>query len=548
MMKFDPHFFPYPSRRQLLYATKGIVAASQPLAVQIGLDMMKKGGNAMDAAVACAAALAVLEPVSNGIGGDAFVLLWSAKEKRLRGLNASGPAPALMTEEALRARGLDAVPRFGLVPVTVPGIPSAWAAVAKEYGQLPFGELLEGAAAIAEEGFPAAPVTARAWAEAKNVYTRAREEARLRGDAREEAAFDGWFKFYAPGGRTPLAGELMRFPAQAKTLREIGATQAESFYRGALAGSIAAFMEKSGGFLRGEDLASFRPEWVEPVSVNYRGYDIWELPPNGQGLVAILGLNILENFSLAEKDSIETCHKQIEALKLAFADGHEYIADPRFVPQNTRGLLSKDYAKSRAALIGENALSPLPGKPSSGETVYFCAADREGNMVSWIQSNYAGFGSGIVIPETGISFQNRGSAFSLEANSVKYLRPGKRPFHTIIPGFITRGTEPLGPFGIMGAAMQPQAHLQVVSNLVDFSLNPQAALDAPRWQWLEGKRVMLEPEFPREIADALPQKGHDVSWAENELSFGRGQIILRLPDGVYAGGTEKRTDGYVAVW
>jgi gamma-glutamyltranspeptidase/glutathione hydrolase len=532
-----------------VYAAKGVVAASQPLAAQAGLDVMRRGGNAMDAAVACAAALTVLEPVSNGLGGDAFVILWSEKEKRLRGLNASGVAPALMTEDAIRGRGFTAMPRFGLVPVTVPGIPSAWAAVSKEYGKLPFPELMESAAKIAEEGFPVAPVTALAWANAKDLYQKEQKESAARGDAKEAAAFDGWFTLYAPGGKTPGAGELRRFPAQAKTLREIGKTGSESFYRGELAESIDAFMKKHGGFLRKEDLAAFQPEWVDPISVNYRGYDIWEIPPNGQGLVAILGLNILENFSFPfGKDHPDTCHKQIEALKLAFADGHQYIGDTRFVPRSAEALLSKDYAKSRAALIGETALLPRPGKPAGSGTVYFCAADAEGNMVSWIQSNYAGFGSGIVIPETGVSFQNRGHGFTLDKNSVKYVTPGKRPFHTIIPGFITKGGQPVGPFGIMGAAMQPQAHLQVVSNLVDFNLNPQAALDAFRWQWLEGKRILLEPEFPLHIAEVLRQKGHEVSFADDIFTFGRGQIIQRLPGGVYAAGTEKRTDGYIAVF
>jgi gamma-glutamyltranspeptidase/glutathione hydrolase len=316
-----------------------------------------------------------------------------------------------------------------------------------------------------------------------------------------------------------------------------------------MAERIDSFMKKHGGFLRGEDLAAFRPEWVDPVSINYRGCDIWEIPPNGQGLVAILGLNILENFSFPfGKDHPDTCHKQIESLKLAFADGHEYIADPRFIAPDIRALLSKDYAKKRAGLIGETAMVRWPGKPSASETVYLCTADAEGNMVSWIQSNFAGFGSGIVIPDLGISFHDRGFGFNLDSTSVKYLLPGKRPFHTIIPGFITRGGEPLGPFGIMGAAMQPQAHLQVVSNLIDFNLNPQASLDAPRWRWLEGSQILLEQEFPVHIAQDLKRRGHEVQYSDSDGSFGRGQIILRLPNGVYAAATEKRADGYIAAW
>jgi gamma-glutamyltranspeptidase/glutathione hydrolase len=365
----------------------------------------------------------------------------------------------------------------------------------------------------------------------------------------EAAALEGWFTVFAPRGGTPAAGELEKFPAQAKTLREIGKTESRSFYHGALAEHIDAFMKKHGGFLRKEDLDAFSPEWVDPVSINYRGCDIWEIPPNGQGLVALMGLNILENFNLnSGKDHPDTCHKQIEALKLAFADGYQYIADSRFASVPLEGLLSKDYAKTRAALIGESAIFPGPGKPYGSETVYFCTADAQGNMVSWIQSNFAGFGSGIVIPESGISFQNRGSAFSLDEKSVTCLVPGKRPFHTIIPGFITRDGKALGPFGIMGAAMQPQAHLQVISGLIDFGLNPQAALDAWRWMWVEGKKIQLEPDFPRHIAEALARKGHEISYSADDMPFGRGQIIQRLSSGIYAAGTEKRTDGYIAVW
>ncbi|GHV16098.1 gamma-glutamyltransferase [Spirochaetia bacterium] len=547
-MNFDPHYLPYPSRRQLLFAGKGAVATSQPLAAQIGLDVMKRGGNAMDAAVACAAAMTVLEPCSNGIGGDAFAILWSAREHRLRGLNASGFAPALLSEENIRARGFDAMPQYGLVPITVPGIPSAWAAMAEQYGTLPLAELVEGAAKLAEEGFPVSPTTARYWGESEEVYHRAQQAATDRGDA-GASAFRYWFDVFAPGGKCPKAGELFRIKAHAETLREIGRTGAESFYRGAIAGDIDTFMKREGGFLRFEDLAAFYPEWVDPISVNYRGYDIWEIPPNGQGLVALMGLNILENFDFPfGKDHPDTYHKQIEALKLAFADGHEYIGDPRSVNVDLAALLSKDYARNRAVLIGETALEPEPGRLAKSGTVYLCAVDPEGNMVSWIQSNYNGFGSGIVLPERGIAFQNRGYGFTLDRNSVKYVTPGKRPFHTIIPGFITRDGQPLGPFGIMGGPMQPQAHLQAVSSLIDFNLNPQAALDAPRWLWDEGKRILLEPEFPYPLAEALRRRGHDIQYSDSDGPFGRGQLILRMPNGVYAAGTEKRTDGYVALW
>jgi gamma-glutamyltranspeptidase/glutathione hydrolase len=546
-MKFDPYYLPYPSKRQLLYAAGGMVASSQPLASQIGMEAMKKGGSAMDAAVACAAALTVLEPCSNGLGGDAFSIIWSAKEGRLRGLNASGPAPALLTEENIRATGRDSMPPYGLIPITVPGIPAAWAAMLEKYGNLPLSDVLEGAARIAVEGFPVTPLTALQWAGAKEVYLEEQREEEKKG--RSGAIYGPWFSLYAPGGKTPRPGEIRRFPALASSLREIGRTGAESFYRGPIAGDIDRFMKEQGGFLRGGDLASFRPEWVDPISVNYRGYDIWEIPPNGQGLVALMALNILENFSFPlGKDHPGAYHKQIEALKLAFADGHRYIGDPRYVEADLETLLSKEYAKKRSALIGEEALEPEPGSLEKSGTVYLCAADRDGNMVSWIQSNYRGFGSGVVLPERGISFQDRGYGFTLDRESVKYLRPGKRPYHTIIPGFITKDGKPLGPFGIMGGPMQPQAHFQVISNLVDFDLNPQAALDAPRWQWDRGKKILLEPDFPSPSAEALLCKGHEIEYENTPMSFGRGQVILRDEAGVYAAGTEKRADGYIAVW
>jgi gamma-glutamyltranspeptidase/glutathione hydrolase len=347
----------------------------------------------------------------------------------------------------------------------------------------------------------------------------------------------------------PKPGEIWRFNAQGDTLEEIGKTNAESFYRGAIAEDIDLFMKKMGGFLRGSDLASFYPEWIDPISVNYRGYDIWEIPPNGQGIVTLLGLNILENFNFPYgKEHPDTYHKQIEALKLAFTDGHQYIGDPRFVKVNIDNLLSKDYAKARSALINDEALEPSPGNFEKSGTVYLCTADEEGNMVSWIQSNYIGFGSGIVLPERGISFQNRGFGFNMDPQSVKYVVPGKRPFHTIIPGFITQAGKPLGPFGIMGGPMQPQAHLQVISSLVDFNLIPQAALDAPRWMWQEGKNILLEPDFPFFISTALMRQKHNIKISTDDTGFGRGQIIMRMPNGTYAGGTEKRADGYIAVW
>jgi gamma-glutamyltranspeptidase/glutathione hydrolase len=558
-MKNDPYYFPYPSKRQVVYGRRGLVATSQPLAAQAGLDVLKRGGNAFDAIVACAAAMTVLEPCSNGLGGDAFAILWPAQEARLVGLNASGPAPALMTGENIRARGYTSMPRIGPAAVTVPGIPAAWAAIASRYGRLPLVETVEAAAILAEEGYPAAPLTARGWKQGLEDYLRERKTAGGQGGILEgPEVFEGWFRVFAstqdagavPGlYRAPAAGDLVRLPAMARTIREIGRSGAESYYRGEIAADIDAYMKKIGGFIRAEDLAAFRPEWVEPIGMNYRGFDIWEIPPNGQGMTALMALNILENFDFPRgKDHPDTIHKQVESLKLAFADAHAYIADPRVVPVDVAGLLSKAYARGRSALIGEDALEPGYGKPDSSGTVYLCACDGEGNMVSYIQSNYSGFGSGMVLAERGIAFQNRGFGFTLDKNSVKYVQPGKRPYHTIIPGFITRDGTALGPFGIMGGPMQPQAHLQVLSNLIDFNLNPQAALDAPRWQWVEGKKILLEQGFPLPAAAALSRRGHQVSYEHNETSFGRGQIILRLANGSYLAGTEPRADGYIAVW
>jgi gamma-glutamyltranspeptidase/glutathione hydrolase len=577
-MESDPYYLPYPSGRQVIYGRRGMVATSQPLAAQAGLDILKRGGNAFDAIVACAAAMTVLEPCSNGLGGDAFAILWSAKEAGLRGLNSSGPAPALMSGENIRARGYTTMPRLGPASITVPGIPAAWAAISSRYGRLPLGETLEAAAVLAEEGYPASPLTARGWGQSLENYLKEREMAGNRGDIKEgPEVFDGWFRVFASTGAVstgaaagdppagagssaqhdgfpaqcaaPSPGDLVRLPVLAETIREIGRTGAESYYRGEIAADIDAYMRRIGGFLRAEDLAAFYPEWVEPLSVNYRGYDIWEIPPNGQGMTALMALNILENFDFPRgKDHPDTIHKQIESLKLAFADAHAHIADPRVRPVNAAALLSKDYAGKRSALIGEKAGEPACGRPEASGTVYLCAVDGEGNMASYIQSNYMGFGSGVVLPERGIAFQNRGFGFTLDKDSVKYVLPGKRPFHTIIPGFITRKGEALGPFGIMGGPMQPQAHLQVLSGLIDFNLNPQAALDAPRWQWAEGKKILLEQGFPHHIAAALGRRGHQVSYELNEGSFGRGQIILRAPGGGYVAGTEARADGYIAVW
>ncbi len=536
-LEFDSSHYPYPSRRMVTYAQNGMVATSQSLAAQAGLEILRRGGNAVDAAVATAACLTVVEPTSNGIGSDAFALVWSQGE--LHGLNSSGPAPKSISIDKVKERGHDSIPRYGWLPVTVPGAPGAWAEIWRKFGELPFEKCLQPAIRYAQEGFPLSPVLGRAWNRAHSYY-----QERLQGEE-----FKPWFDTFAPGGNPPQTGEIWRSPDHARTLAEIAETKAESFYRGDLAEKISRFSSQHDGFLSVEDLNDFHPEWVEPIKVDYRGYQVCEIPPNGQGLVALLALNILQGMELGSKDDIDTYHKQIEALKLAFVDGQKYITDPHDMKVRVEDLLSEDYAKTRRELIKERALQPEPGKPPAGGTVYLAAADGKGNMVSFIQSNYMGFGSGLVVPGTGISLQNRGWQFSLDPEDHNSLAPGKRTYHTIIPGFLTKDDHPVGPFGVMGGYMQPQGHLQVISNCVDFGLNPQAALDAPRWRWLEDKRVRLERDIPQHVAQALARRGHQVEYAVGSGGFGRGQIIWRCPEtGVLAGGTEPRTDSAIMGW
>lgn len=535
-MNFDYQFNPYPSKRSTVFAKRGMIATSQPLAAQAGLSILQKGGNAIDAAIATAACLTVVEPTSNGIGGDAFALVWT--DGKLHGLNASGRAPQSISLETVKKLGYQEMPKFGAIPVTVPGAPAAWKVLSERFGKLPFSDLLEPAIRYAEEGYVVSPVLAKNWAIAFRQY---REKL-------SAIEFEDWYDTFTVHGRAPKAGEIWRSEGHAKTLRQIAETKAEEFYRGELAEKIASYVQRLGGFLQADDFASYHPEWVEPIHVNYRGYDVWELPPNGQGLITLLALQILKGFELREKDSEQTYHLQIEALKLAFEDGKRYLTDPAYMTVQVKELLSDSYAEERRKQIGESAIFPTPGIPPAGGTVYLATADGEGNMVSFIQSNYTGFGSGLVVPGTGIALQNRGNNFSLDPNHDNCLEPGKRPYHTIIPGFLTKEGKPVGPFGVMGGFMQPQGHLQVVSNTVDFGLNPQAALDAPRWKWREGKIVDLERTVPDHIVQALIARGHQIHIAPDSTIFGRGQIIWRLENGAFAGGTEPRTDGQVAGW
>ncbi|MBP0596752.1 gamma-glutamyltransferase family protein [Herbaspirillum sp. LeCh32-8] len=534
--QFDSNHHPYMSRRSAVYARRGMVATSQPLAAQAGLEVLQKGGNAIDAAIAAAAALTVVEPTANGIGGDAFALIWHGG--KLHGLNASGPSPKAISAEQLIAAGHKDVPKYGALPVTVPGTPSAWAAMAKRFGKLPLTQSMAGAVALAQDGFPISPVVAHAWQVAHKNFRREFKDAH----------FQSWFDTFSIDGRAPNAGELWRSAGHAATLAAIAADNAESFYRGALAEKTAAFIRQAGGCMELSDLAEYQPEWVDPIGVNYRGYDVWEIPPNGHGMVALMALNLLKAYDFSERDTLATYHRQIEAIKLAYADGLAHIADPAHMKVTVEQLLSDAYADERRKLIGQRATLPVAGDPSRGGTVYLCTADAEGNMVSFIQSNYMGFGSGLVVPGNGIALHNRGNNFTLEAGHPNVLAPGKRPYHTIIPGFMSRDGQPVGPFGVMGGFMQPQGHVQMVMNTVDFGLNPQASLDAPRWEWEKGNKVSIEHTTAEHLFRGLAGLGHEVSWSGNQLGFGRGQIIWRNDAGVLCGGTEPRTDGCVAAW
>jgi gamma-glutamyltranspeptidase/glutathione hydrolase len=533
-MEFDPLAYKYPSRRNLVCSTRGMVATSQPLAAQAGLRILRTGGNAIDAAVATAASLTVLEPTSNGIGGDAFAQVWV--DGNLYGLNGSGPAPEAISLDALKDEGLEEVPRFGWEPVTVPGAPAAWAELTERFGELSLEENLKPAVEYAESGYPVQPTLGKYWRKAHEVFS-----------ALDGEEFAGWAETFAPEGRAPEIGEKWSSPDHAGTLKEIAATGAKAFYEGRIADEIASFSRKTGGYLRKSDLASFSPDWVDPIKVDYRGYEVWELPPNGQGLVALIALNILRELDFREKEEAEALHAKIEALKLAFVDGKEYITDPDYMDWDPVDFLTPEYGRDRGGQIGPGAQGYEPGRLGEEGTVYLAAADDEGNMVSFIQSNYAGFGSGIVVPGTGIALQNRGNLFSVDENDHNSLAGGKRSYHTIIPGFLTRNGSPVGPFGVMGGYMQPQGHLQVLTKVIDRRLNPQAALDAPRWRWVEGKKLEVEKSFPDYLIEDLDRRGHQISVAADSGKFGRGQFIWKDGD-TLIGATEPRTDGHVACW
>lgn len=520
-------YYPYPSQRRVMLGKQCAVATSQPLASLAGMEMFSAGGNAIDAAVAMAITLTVVEPTSNGIGGDACALVWDGQ---IHGLNGSGKSPQHLSQDEFNAHAKNS--RFGWQMVTVPGAVATWRELWNKWGKLPFEQLFAPAIRYAETGFPVSPVTALAWQQAQSYY--------LHLDAPEYQPFQ---EVFFPQQRAPKVGEIWSSPLHAKTLSAIAQTGGESFYQGELAEKIANFAADTGGFLTAEDLKHHQTQWVKPISTAYRDLRVWELPPNFQGIATLIALNLLEGFDLKSipYNSEQRYHWQIEAMKLAFADINSHLADPNCMKIDPETLLSSENTQQRRQLIAEQALTDIqPSFPDQG-TVYLTASDGD-FMVSLIQSNYEGFGSGILVPETGIALHNRGSCFNLNPGHPNEFAPGKRPFHTIMPGFLTKEEQPLGTFGVMGGQMQPQGHLQVVCNLADYEMNPQTALDAPRWRYLTDQRVVLETGIPSEVMISLSQRGHEVRVNPSKGIFGKGQIILKH-NGVFVAGSEPRADG-----
>jgi len=519
---------PYPSARQPVLA-RNVVATSQPLAAQAGLRMLLRGGNAVDAAIATAAALCVVEPTGNGLGSDAFAILWDGAA--LHGLNSAGRSPTRLDSARLLSQG--AIDGLGWDGVTVPGAVASWVELSRAHGRLPFAELLEPAVSYAADGFPVSPGIASAWHRAGKV---------LGARADFAAAF-------LPGGAAPRPGEIWRFPAQAHSLELIAASDGEAFYRGELADAIVAAAEVEGAAMRHDDLASHRAEWVGTIATRFAGHELHEIPPNCQGLAAVIALGVLRHTDLANTsvDSADWLHLQLEAMKLGFADAHRYVADSEHLDVNVGDLLDDGYLAARARQVDmARASDPGHGAPRPGGTVYLTTADRDGMMVSFIQSNYQGFGSGVVVPATGISLQNRGLGFSLEAGHPNVVAGNKRPFNTIIPGFLMGPSGPVASFGVMGGPMQPQGHVQMVVRMLLQQQNPQAASDAPRWQVVAGSRVNVEPGFDADVLEELRRRGHDVKVTEPEESYlyGGAQLIAALPDGDgYIAGSDHRKDG-----
>ncbi len=532
--------------RSEVIATHGMACTSQPLATQVALDILKSGGNAVDAAIAANAVLGLVEPTGNGIGGDLFAIVWDAETEQLYGLNASGRSPRSLTLDYFIENGYEKIPAVGPLPVSVPGCVDGWYELHNRFGAIPMEKILQPAINYAREGFPVTELIAYYW----------------RGNARYLSRFPNVAEVYMPGGTPPAKGELFKNPDLANTLETIGKKGRDAFYKGDIARTISDFMAEQGGFLSYEDLALHTSEWVTPFSVNYRGYDVWELPPNGQGIAALQILNILEGFDIAAMGfgSAEYIHYFTEAKKLAFEDRARYYADPDFNEIDYRLLISDEYADTRRELInGDRAARTFdPGDIEQGNTIYLTVADEQGNMVSLIQSNYRGMGSGMCPPALGFILQDRGELFSLEKEHHNVYEPGKRPFHTIIPAFITREGKPLISFGLMGGAMQPQGHAQIVVNLVDFGMNLQEAGDAPRIRhsgssqptgekMTDGGTLFLESGIDYDAIRKLVSKGHQVQYSKG--GYGGYQAIKRDPEtGVLFGASESRKDGQAAGW
>ena len=531
----------FTSRSEVI-AAHGMVASSHPLATQIGLEILKQGGSAVDAAIAVNAALGLMEPTGNGIGGDLFAIVWDAKSKQLYGLNASGPAPKKLSLEYFQENNLSEYPEFGPLPVTVPGAVAGWSELHKKFGKLPIDRLFKPTITYAREGFPVTETIAYYFALNKQRFQ----------------DYPNFKEVWMANGDVPKTGEIFKNPALGNTLETLADKGLSEFYTGDIARITADFIQAQGGFLSYDDLASYRPEWVQPISTDYRGYEVWELPPNTQGLATLQILNILEGFNLAELGlySTEYIHLFIEAKKLAFADRAKFYADPRFAKLPIETLLSKDYATKRRQKINPKkaALVDASGLPQHGDTVYLTTADQDGNMVSLIQSNYSGMGSGMTPPDLGFMLQNRGTLFSLDPKHLNVVAGGKRSFHTIIPAFVTKDGNPYISFGVMGGATQPQAQAQVLINIIDFGMNLQEAGDAPRIvhsgssqpsgsQMKNGGTVSLESTFDEKIRKELVEMGHTLKYEKG--SFGGYQAIMKK-NGVYYGASESRKDGQAA--
>ena len=528
----------FASRSEVI-GQHGMVATSHPLATQIGIDVLKKGGTAIDAAIAANIALGLMEPTGSGIGGDLFAIVWDAEEQKLFGLNASGPAPQSISLDYFKQQKLAKIPPFGPLPVTVPGAVDGWVKLHEKFGNQSFASLFEPTIDYAKKGHPVTETIAYYLDRSKETFKQ----------------YPNFSEVWMKDGETTGKGDIFKNPQLANTLEIIAEKGRGGFYEGEVAKTIADFIQAQGGFLTYEDLANFNSEWVEPVSTNYRGYDVWELPPNGQGMVALQILNILENFDVKKMGlfSSDYVHLFTEAKKLAFADRAKHYADPNFSKIPIEQLVSKSYAKERAALIdlAKAAQVDESGIPNGGDTIYLTAADQFGNMISLIQSNYRGMGSGMVPPGLGFMLQDRGELFSLEEGHANVIEGGKRPFHTIIPAFVTKDDKPYLSFGVMGGATQPQAHAQIIINLIDFGYNLQEAGDAPRLVhsgssqptdeiMLDGGSLSLEKGFGIAIEEALKEKGHKLQYQKG--IFGGYQAIL-IKDGVYFGASESRKDG-----